>query len=73
MAASGDRAHPGFRGRRRGRFLRPRNASEPAAEPGRGFYIWLDTTELDRLDAVKEPDASYSEVILRLAEKDEVA
>ena len=48
---------------------------EASTQPNQdgGFYLWLDKTELNLLDAVKEPDGSYSEVILWLAEMDEAA
>jgi hypothetical protein len=48
---------------------------EASPQPNRdgGFHLWLDKTELNLLDAVKEPDGSYSEVILWLADMDENA
>jgi hypothetical protein len=44
-----------------------RGGVEPQRSPEGGYFIWLAPKALKRLDAVRGPSESYSEVILRLA------
>jgi hypothetical protein len=43
----------------------------PTSPPDQGdVVIWLDQAMLDRLEAMREPGDSYSDVIMRLATAD---
>lgn len=44
------------------------HGQEPQGSPQGGFLIWLDKSTAERLEALRAPDMSYSDVILRLAE-----
>jgi hypothetical protein len=44
-----------------------RGGVEAQRSPAGGYFIWLAPKALKRLDAVRGPSESYSEVILRLA------
>jgi hypothetical protein len=46
-----------------------RGAVEPQRSPTGGYFIWLAPKALKRLDAVRGPSESYSDVVLRLAEE----
>jgi hypothetical protein len=39
--------------------------------PKGGFFIWLDKTTANQLEALRGPAEGYSDVILRLAEMEE--
>ena len=41
---------------------------EPQGSPQAGKFLWLDKQTAERLEALKGPAESYSDVILRLAE-----
>jgi hypothetical protein len=45
----------------------PLGTSSPRSMKGRAREIWIDEEALNKLDAMRAPGESYSDVILRLA------
>jgi len=44
---------------------------EPERAPDGDYHVWLDPAVVNRLRAMRGPGESYSDVILRLAERSE--
>jgi hypothetical protein len=44
------------------------HGQEPQGSPQRPVSLWLDKVTAERLAALRGPDMSYSDLILRLAE-----
>jgi hypothetical protein len=44
------------------------HGQEPQGSPLAAVSLWLDKATAERLEALRAPDMSYSDVILRLAE-----
>jgi hypothetical protein len=44
-----------------------------SSAPNGEFYVWLEPQYIDELRAVRKPDESFSDVIVRLAEASEGA
>jgi hypothetical protein len=43
--------------------------AEPQRAPNGDYFVWLDPAVVNRLAALRGPDESYSDVILRLAKE----
>ena len=47
----------------------PTQSDEPEIVPDREYRIWLPRAVVIRLSALREPEETFSDVILRLAER----